>query len=197
LCRPYIGGGTTRLPSTSSAKCIGSAQHATDLGAPSIPLGRRAMPIRLLQQATDPFMPDYFPGRQWVYYERGSAKIVSSKTLARCDETPVYLIFVETGDILTALTLPIRLLQQATDPFMPDYFAGRQWVFYGRGSAKSVSPKTLPCCDKSPVYPIFRDNRRHSYRFDPASSSSAASHRCFHAQFLSGPAVGILWKRIR
>jgi hypothetical protein len=68
------------------------------------------MPIRLLQQATDPFMPDYFPGRQWVYYERGSAKIVSSKTLARCDETPVYLIFVETGDILTALTLPIRVL---------------------------------------------------------------------------------------
>ena len=61
--------------------------------------------------------------------------MVSSKTLARCDETPVYLIFVETGDILTALTLPIRVLQHATDPCMPDNFEGRQWVYYERGSA--------------------------------------------------------------
>ncbi len=88
-------------------------------------------------------------------YGRGSAKIGSSKTLARCDESPVYLIFVETGDIPTALTLPIRLLQQATDAFMPDYFPGRQWVYYGRGSAKIGSSKTLARCDETPVYLIF------------------------------------------
>jgi hypothetical protein len=66
-----------------------------------------------------------------VYYGRGSAKVVSSKTLLCCDESPVYLIFVETGDIPTALTLPVRVLQQATDPFMCNHFPGSQWVYYG------------------------------------------------------------------
>jgi hypothetical protein len=76
-------------------------------------------------------------------------------TLARCDETPVYLILVETGDIPTALTLPLRVLQHATDPFMPDYFPGRQWVYYERGSAKIGSSETLARCDESPVYLLF------------------------------------------
>jgi hypothetical protein len=58
-------------------------------------------------------------------------------------------------------------------------------------------PRNLPRCDESAVYPILRDNIQHSYRFDPASPSSAASHQSFHAQLLSGTAVGILWKRIR
>jgi hypothetical protein len=81
--------------------------------------------------------------------------MVSSKTLARCDETHVYLIFVETGDILTALTLPIRVLQQATAPFMRNHFPGRQYVYYGRPSAKGGLFKTLPCCDELPIRRIF------------------------------------------
>jgi hypothetical protein len=143
-------------------------------------------------------MPDYFPGRQWVYYERGSAKIGSSKTHARCDETLVYLIFVETGDIPTALTLPIRVQQHATDPFMPDNFAGRQWVYYGRWSDKVGSSETLPVAMSRPFTRFFvTTGDIPSYHFDPTSSSSAASHRPFHAQPLSGQAVGIVRKRLR
>jgi hypothetical protein len=155
------------------------------------------LPIRVLQHATDPFMRNHFPGRQCVYYGRPSAKGGSSKTLARCDETPVYLIFVETGDILTAFTLPIRVLQQATDPCMPDYFLGGQWVYFGRPSAKGGSSKTIPCCNESPVSSDFCENRRHSYHYDPDYSISAASDRPLHAQPLSGQAVRVLRKRLR
>jgi hypothetical protein len=113
-----------RLPGKSSTTCIRFAQHATD-----------------------PFMHNHFPGRQWVYYDRGSAKVVSSKTLPCCDEPPVHRIFVKTGDIPTTfhLTMTVRVLQQATEPFMHNHFPGRQWVYYDRGSANVVSSKTLPC----------------------------------------------------
>jgi hypothetical protein len=56
LSRPYIGGENRRLPGKSSTRCIRSAQNATDLGAPSIPMGRRVM----------------------VYYGRDSAKVFHS-----------------------------------------------------------------------------------------------------------------------
>jgi hypothetical protein len=129
-----------RLPGKSSTTCIRFAQHATD-----------------------PFMRNYFPGRQWVYYGRGSAKVVSSKTLPCCDESPVYLIFVETGDIPTALTLPVRVLQQATDPFMRNHFPGSQWVYYGRGST-SLSPADVDVDDDANANPRVTD---------PSTSTSA------------------------
>jgi hypothetical protein len=100
-------------------------------------------------------MPQTLERRQYLWDGRGSAKVVLSKTLPCCDESPVYRIFVKTGDIPTTLTLAVRVLQQATDPFMHNHFPGRQWVNYGRGSAKVVSSKTLPCCDESPVHRIF------------------------------------------
>jgi hypothetical protein len=39
-----------------------------------------------------------------VYYGRGSAKVLSSKTLPRCDESPVHRIFVKTGDNPATMT---------------------------------------------------------------------------------------------
>jgi hypothetical protein len=97
LSRPYIGGENMRLPGKSSTRCIRFAQHATDLGAPSIPLGWRA-----------------------VYYRSGSAKVFHSIPFRSCDELAVHQIFVKTGDIPTTLTPAVRVLQSATDPFQND-----------------------------------------------------------------------------
>jgi hypothetical protein len=156
------------------------------------------LPLRDLQQATDAFMPDYFPSRQWVYYGRGSAKVGSSEILPVAMSRPFTRFFVTTGDIPTTLTLPLRDLQQATDAFMRNFFPGRQWVYYGRGSAKVGSSETLPVAMSRPFTRFFvTTGDIPSYHFDPASSSSAASHRPFHAQPLSGQAVGIVRKRLR
>jgi hypothetical protein len=196
LSRPYIGGGNTRLPGKSSTRCIRFAQHATDLAAPSIPLGRRAVSywrgsakmvhsipfhsgadlsrpyigggntrlpgkssttcIRFAQHATDLGVLSIPLGRQWVYCGRGSAEDFHSIPFRSCDEWAVRRIFVKTGDIpTTTMTLTVRVLQQATDPFMRNHFLGRQWVYYERGSDKEIPSKTLPCCDESPVNRIF------------------------------------------
>jgi hypothetical protein len=53
---------------------------------------------------------------------------------------------------------------------MHNHFPGGQWVYYGRGSAKVVSSKTLPCCDESPV--VARTAEEIDSRSTPSGSFS-------------------------
>jgi hypothetical protein len=108
--------------------------------------------IRFLQQATAPFMRNHFPGRQCVYYERGSAKGGSSKTVPCCDESPIRRIFVKTDDITTTtLTRYIRVIQPATDAQRHWQLLGKQRVYYWKGSNKSLPSKTFRSRLESPV----------------------------------------------